>query len=174
MNSPQRQANHTLRPGAHPGLLPRDPAIAPKSYCVLLAHPDLQFCCLLAATLQKDGFRVSTVNSGIEALEWLADSMLGFPERESPDLIVADLNLPGRKGIDLLADMRYADVTIPFILISDKNHKDAAACARKLRWAAVFDGPFDADDFRTAAFVLSRCYRKADGYGKSIAGLQRV
>jgi len=171
MNSLHKQTGARSRPGSRQSPLMRRLAPVGKPYRVLLAHSHLPLRDLLAATLRKDDFRVTAVDNGVEVLDWLADSILGYPERDSPDLIVVELELPGRKGIDLLADLRYAGVAVPFILISDRHHEAAVQCARNLRGTAVFDGPFDADDFRTAAFVLTRWYRKEGSHGKSLIGL---
>jgi len=50
---------------------------------------------LVQYNLEKEGFRVSTVGSGEEALL--------VARRENPNLIVLDLMLPGLSGLDVQA-----------------------------------------------------------------------
>jgi len=73
---------------------------------------------------------------------------------EQPVMIIADINLPGRKGIDLLADLRNSNWKIPFILFAQENEKELAFEARKMGNVLVFESQFDIDDFRTAVFCL--------------------
>ena len=73
-----------------------------------------------------------------------------------PDLVVADICAPGRKGIDILADLRYAGWSTPFILLDPKNRRRLAQDARRIGGAYVFNVPFEPEDFLVAVSYLTR------------------
>ncbi len=62
---------------------------------ILLVDDDPDISTATAALLEKKGFRVSTVESGEDALRLL--------QKEKPSLIVMDYRLPGRNG-DVITD----------------------------------------------------------------------
>jgi CheY-like chemotaxis protein len=141
---------------------------------VVIAHSDPGIRTLLAAVLKKDGYCVFKVTDGIELLEWLADRLLDDKAPGMPDIIVAEINLPGRRGIDILADLRGSGLSTPFIFTVRPEDDAMTANARRLGSVAMFQTPFDIDDFRTSAFYFSpprqallplqdkRCF--SDGY----------
>jgi DNA-binding response OmpR family regulator len=122
---------------------------------VLLAYPYSELRCIAASALRRDGFKVHVVNDGTNVLDWLAEAIIGNSDLVKPNLIIADISLPGRKGIDLLADLRYAGWTTPFILLAKAGESRLVSEAQKLGKVAVFESPFDLDDFRTAVSVLT-------------------
>ncbi len=69
---------------------------------------------LVSLYLQKDGMTVTTASSGEEALE--------IVEKDLPDLIILDLNLPGISGFDFLKRFRKEyKTTIPVIIVSARD-----------------------------------------------------
>jgi len=70
---------------------------------------------LVQYNLEKEGFRVSTVGSGEEALL--------VARRENPNLIVLDLMLPGLSGLDVCKLLKSDDPTrqIPIIMLTAKG-----------------------------------------------------
>jgi len=90
----------------------------------------------LASSLAQDGFLVMAFEDGLDMLDYFGDILLLGAGEILPDLIIAEANLPGRKGIDLLADLRYAGWATPFILITQKNDTRTALDVRKMKAAA--------------------------------------
>jgi two-component system phosphate regulon response regulator PhoB len=70
---------------------------------VLVVDDEPDIAGLVAYHLAKAGYRVSTAADGPEALT--------RARAERPDLVVLDLMLPGRSGLDVLADLRRSDET---------------------------------------------------------------
>jgi DNA-binding response OmpR family regulator len=64
---------------------------------------------VIATYLEKEGYRVSTSADGAEARRLL--------QATQPDLVILDVMLPGRSGLDLLADLRREGDT-PVILLT--------------------------------------------------------
>ncbi|HWV56335.1 MAG TPA: response regulator transcription factor [Longimicrobiales bacterium] len=79
---------------------------------VLVVEDEHDIAALVAYHLTRDGYRVRTVGDGAEALEAVAV--------ELPDLVVLDLMLPGRPGLDVLRELRSRPATehIPVILLT--------------------------------------------------------
>jgi two-component system phosphate regulon response regulator PhoB len=73
----------------------------PQRVLVVDDEPDIAG--LVAYHLAKAGYRVTTAGDGTEAL--------ARARAERPDLVVLDLMLPGRSGLDVLAELRRAEET---------------------------------------------------------------
>ena len=67
---------------------------------------------LVSRLLQSRGYRVTTVNSGAQALQLMADS----PER--PDAIITDMRMPGMSGVQLVETMQRRGIHVPVLFIS--------------------------------------------------------
>jgi DNA-binding response OmpR family regulator len=121
---------------------------------LLIAHTDPQLRSLLASQFGHNGWVVHQFEDGKKLLDWLSDDLLhhGGPGRS--DLIVADVRLPGRKGHELLADLRLAGWSTPFILTTKARSRYPAAKIRKHKRAFVFEAPFEIDDLVTASYYL--------------------
>jgi two-component system phosphate regulon response regulator PhoB len=84
---------------------------------VLVVDDEPDIAALVAYHLAKAGYRVSTAADGGEAL--------ARARAERPDLVVLDLMLPGRSGLDVLAELRRADETkqIGVILLTARKEE---------------------------------------------------
>jgi DNA-binding NtrC family response regulator len=121
---------------------------------VLLAEDDAEMRHMLAAALRRDGCDVVEVCDGRELLHWLTAHRLQDHPDEGLDLLISDVRLPGRGGLDVLAAMRWADWRVPVVLMTGFGDAAAHAEARRLGASAMFDKPFDLDDFRTIVWNL--------------------
>ncbi len=86
----------------------------PRSFEVLVVDDDGEILSLVAKFLRANGFRVHTARSGAEMNEAL--------EHAPIDLIVLDLMLPGRNGLDLCRDLRRTS-SIPVIMLTAKGEE---------------------------------------------------
>lgn len=67
----------------------------------------------LSMGLQEAGYSVSIAPTGEEGLlRWVQASI---------DLVILDLNLPGRDGLEILQAIREKDVTLPVIILSARD-----------------------------------------------------
>jgi two-component system phosphate regulon response regulator PhoB len=84
---------------------------------VLVVDDEPDIAGLVAYHLAKAGYRVTTAGDGTEAL--------ARARAERPDLVVLDLMLPGRSGLDVLADLRRVDETrhIGVILLTARREE---------------------------------------------------
>ena len=87
----------------------------------------------MATLLQHAGFRVVQASDGLAALRAL--------ERERPDAVLSDLEMPHLDGLGLLAAIRrQADLQhLPLIIISAKETDELQAQARALGASGYFN-----------------------------------
>lgn len=89
---------------------------------VLVVDDEPDIAGLVAYHLAKAGYRVTTAGDGTEAL--------ARARAERPDLVVLDLMLPGRSGLDVLADLRRGEETRDMgviLLTARKEEQDRIA-----------------------------------------------
>jgi adenylate cyclase len=81
---------------------------------ILFADDDPGMRALVVINLEAEGFEVTTAEDGFSALE--------KAERLRPDLIVLDVMMPGRDGLDVLQELRKrpAVAAIPVVLLTAK------------------------------------------------------
>ena len=82
---------------------------------ILVVEDELSIFELIRFNLEKEGFSVSGVHRGDEALKETL--------RIHPDLIILDLMLPGISGVDVCKKLRMEDKTreIPVLMVTAKN-----------------------------------------------------
>ncbi len=105
------------------------------------------------ARLTMEGLRDPAVRDAVSVLRD-GDQVLGFLRREPPfeaaprpDLVLLDLNLPRRSGLDVLADIKTDEQlrSIPVVVLSTSNSKqDVNACyARQANCFVTKPGDLD-------------------------------
>jgi two-component system cell cycle sensor histidine kinase/response regulator CckA len=80
------------------------------SGCALLAEDDDDMRRLLTSVLERGGYTVVTATNGREAWERLSE--------QAPDLLVMDVRMPERSGLDVLMALRREGSFVPVVLIS--------------------------------------------------------
>jgi two-component system, NtrC family, nitrogen regulation response regulator NtrX len=78
----------------------------------------------LRGVLEDEGYRVSTVGSGDDALRLVTE--------DSPDVVFLDIWMPKKDGLDTLADLKRARPEAPVIMISGHGTIDTAVKATRL------------------------------------------
>jgi chemotaxis family two-component system response regulator Rcp1 len=95
-----------------------------------------------------EGVRLSTVPDGEQAMAYLRREP-GFEDVATPDLVLLDLNLPRKSGLEVLEEVR-ADPrlkTIPVIVLTSSSaERDVLACYERGANAFVVK-PQGLDDF---------------------------
>ncbi|MCH7600037.1 MAG: sigma-54-dependent Fis family transcriptional regulator [Myxococcales bacterium] len=87
--------------------------------------------------LLKSEFTVATAADVESALQTLSE--------RTPDLIILDLVMPGRGGLDLLRELRDRRVKVPVVVLTATNTIDAAVAAMKEGAADFITKPFELD-----------------------------
>jgi DNA-binding response OmpR family regulator len=117
---PHRKGHHarprTIRPKAEEAQPAAEGAAATSSAtrrkCVLVVEDNATIGGLLVALLREEGYRALRAWDGREAMKMARD--------RKPDLIVLDLSLPYRDGVDVLRDLRANEDTVdaPIVVVS--------------------------------------------------------
>jgi DNA-binding NtrC family response regulator len=72
----------------------------------------------LSIMLTKDGYEVTAVDDGTKALEAF--------DRESYDVVLSDIKMPGLSGIELLSSLRARDPSVPIVMMTAYAALDTA------------------------------------------------
>ena len=79
---------------------------------ILIVDDDLNICELLRLYIEKDGYSTVVANDGIEAIK-------KFKE-ENPALVLLDLMLPGKDGLEVCREIRK-ESNCPIIMLTAKG-----------------------------------------------------
>ena len=91
---------------------------------ILIVEDDITYGMMLKTWLGKKGFQVASVSSIARAQKHL--------ETEGADLILSDLRLPDKDGIDLLKWLGEQGLSIPLIMMTSYADIQSAVQAMKL------------------------------------------
>src|SRR5688500_15661796 len=100
---------------------------------VLIADDDLDLLGLIAFTLTQAGYLVVRAGDGSTALQAF--------DRESPDLVVLDINMPGLSGFQVLQTLRGRS-QVPIIMLTARGEEEELVKALEI----------GADDYLTKPF----------------------
>ncbi len=88
-----------------------------------------------------------------------AEELLEVVEKESFDLIISDLMLPGLTGLDLLDRLHAKGISTPFVLITGYASLDTAIDAVNRGAFSYIKKPFNIEEIR---FVVNRLRQRHD------------
>jgi DNA-binding response OmpR family regulator len=131
----------------------REPEAQP--FRILIAEDDRELRKLVASTVLEEGRKVTEVPDGARLLERLADDVLRGQARGSFDLVISDIRMPLRSGLQVLGGLRAAGWTTPMILMTSFGDVETHAAAERLG-AVLLDKPFDLDYLRRLVFEHER------------------
>lgn len=121
---------------------------------ILIVDDEASLRTLVRANLEVDGLEVSEAVDGIEAMRMLAESQ--------PDLILLDIMMPGKDGIEVLEDLA-ADKKlkgIPVILLTAKGEQEDLEKGAALGARGHITKPFDPEQMvRTVKAALGMIRR---------------
>lgn len=111
---------------------------------ILVVEDDEQLQSALTHALSQHGYAVTVARDGYEGLERM--------EREVPWLVLTDLNLPGKGGMEFLREVRSQGYHMPVVVMTAYGGVDAAVEALK----------YGATDFLQKPFPLDRLEKLID------------
>jgi two-component system OmpR family response regulator len=116
---------------------------------VLVAIDDDRLRNVICETLARARWRVESYADGVALLNALSYRFdhLGSP----PDLIIADVNMPGRSGFDVVEQLRRYDQVTPVIFLTAVADAQTHAAASQLGACRVMEVPFAPSDLRALA-----------------------
>jgi DNA-binding NtrC family response regulator len=110
---------------------------------------DRAICDYMQTLLERDGYQVKTMSDPVGVIDEL--------KREDYHLVVLDLMMPKRDGIEVLRDIRKHDKDLAVVIFTGYPNLDTAVASMKLEAVDYIKKPFNVDEFRD---VISRVMRK--------------
>ncbi|MEQ8272952.1 MAG: response regulator [Deltaproteobacteria bacterium] len=107
-----------------------------------VADDDPEMLALLGDLLEVRGFQVESFLDG-EALAHALRTLVDRRAPRAPDLVVTDVYMPGRTGIDVLAELRNGDWSIPVIVITTGPSVGLVREVHRLGAVELLEKPFD-------------------------------
>jgi two-component system copper resistance phosphate regulon response regulator CusR len=110
---------------------------------IVLVEDNLQLATTISDGLSEDGYTVEVLATAAAAIE------RGL--RRDLDVMVLDLGLPDRDGLEVLRELRAARINVPILVLTARDAVEArvAALARRAagpRWAPATDMPLTMRD----------------------------
>jgi len=122
-----------------------DSAAASQRLRILVAEDDDDTRALLVAGLQHEGHNAVALEDGFELGDYLELSSSQASNELEPDVVLTDLQMPGRSGLEVLREARRQGFTCPFIVVTAYADASLCAAAHSLEPAYVLRKPFDLD-----------------------------
>ncbi|HEY0192530.1 MAG TPA: response regulator transcription factor [Kofleriaceae bacterium] len=119
---------------------------------IVLVEDNQQLATTIADGLTEDGYAVDVVGTAADAIE------RGL--RRDLDLMVLDLGLPDRDGIEVLNDLRAARINVPILVLTARDAVEA-------RVAALHAG---ADDYLVKPFAFDELVARIAALARRAAG----
>jgi two-component system, NtrC family, nitrogen regulation response regulator NtrX len=109
----------------------------PRKAHLLLVDDDPNTLASLSRAFRLAGHEATVCDSGARALELL--------RTETFDVILSDVVMPGKSGLELLEDIKHAGVKTPIVLISGQANIEMAVRATKLGALDFLEKPLSTD-----------------------------
>jgi two-component system, response regulator, stage 0 sporulation protein F len=97
---------------------------------------------LLTEVFNSEGYRTFQASNGKLALDIVS--------KESPDLVLLDMKIPGMDGLEILKHIKKMNPDIKVIMMTAYGELDMIKEATDLGALKHFTKPFDIDELRTA------------------------
>ncbi len=122
---------------------------------ILIVEDEARIAAFLARAFEAEGFTVELAGNGDDGVVRALEG--------SPELVILDLMLPGRDGLDALAELHDRRPDLPVLILSARS--DLATKLRGFELGAVdyVAKPFSLDELLARARVQLRRAREGDG-----------
>ncbi|MCL5282823.1 MAG: response regulator [Planctomycetes bacterium] len=138
----------------------------PRAARVVFVDDEPKVCSIVRKTLQRAGAEVYCFSNAQDCLKHLAKARC--------DLLITDVRMPGRDGMDLLAEVREQLPWIPVLIVTGYADVPLAVQAMKAGAADFVEKPLDRDSFLQAVDrLLQRNARPAAFLEDSLTRAER-
>ena len=127
------------------------------SRSILLIEDEPGLVLTLKDRLTREGYEVDSAQDGNQGL---ASAMRG-----QADLIILDLMLPGRSGLDICRDLRQKGIETPILMLTARGQTVDKVLGLKLGADDYMTKPFEMPELLARVEVLMRRNRNAPGAG---------
>jgi len=116
---------------------------------ILIVDDDRAICDYMQTLLERDGYLVKTLSD--------PTNVTAEVKKEDYHLVILDLMMPKRDGIEVLREIRKHDKDIAVVIFTGYPNLDTAVASMKLDAVDYIKKPFNVDEFRA---VIARVMRK--------------
>ncbi len=109
---------------------------------VLIVDDQYGIRVLLYEVFGKEGYETFQAANGREALDIVT--------KQSPELVILDMKIPGMDGLEILKEIKKIDKEIKVIMMTAYGELDMIKEATELGAITHFTKPFDIDELRLA------------------------
>ncbi|MFC5466469.1 response regulator [Lederbergia graminis] len=109
---------------------------------VLIVDDQFGIRVLLNEILQREGYDLYQAANGLQAL--------AITKKQSPDLVLLDMKIPGMDGLEILEEMKKINPDIRVIIMTAYGELEMIEASKELGALAHFSKPFDIDEIRRA------------------------
>ena len=106
---------------------------------ILVADDESSIRRNVADLLSPLGYRVIVAKNGLEAIEKF--------EKEKPQLVILDINMPNKNGMEVLKEIKEMNKEVPVILFTAFGTSERTINAMKSGAYDYIEKPFDLDEF---------------------------
>ena len=129
-----------------------------KQIRILAVDDDQDFCSLLAKKLEKKGALVSCLFDSLSITKKVIEM--------NPDIILLDVMLPDKSGIDILTDIRKTKHNTPVIMISNRDDSKMVVAAMKAGASDYIPKTASDEELWEKVKKLSEIQTQKDAVGK--------
>ncbi|MGQ0508383.1 MAG: response regulator [Myxococcaceae bacterium] len=97
----------------------------------------------IAGLLREEGMAIVELEDGLEVSDYLELALGSGAVLDPPSLIVCDVVLEGRTGIEILLEIRGSGVPIPVLLVQGEDQSTLIDSAEQLGAATLFSAKLD-------------------------------
>src|SRR5215472_6042104 len=133
---------------------------------ILLVEDEKALRTTLSDRLRMEGYVVETASDGLEGVEMATNQPF--------DLIILDLMLPRRSGLDVCRDIRHAGMATPILMLTVRNETLDKVVGLRLGADDYMTKPFEASELIARVEALLRRVPIHSGQGSYEFGPIRV
>ncbi len=107
---------------------------------ILIVDDELGIRNLLSRVLKSEGYDIRTAENGDEAIAQAREDF--------PDLVLCDIKMPGKDGIETLSELKKFSENIEVIMLTAHSTVESAVAAMKNGAADYIKKPFDVEELK--------------------------
>ena len=112
---------------------------------IAIADDEAMVCVVIQDAIRYDDIGLELTGIANDGL-----ALLDIIDREKPDIVITDINMPGISGIDLIREVRQRNIKCRFIIVSGYSQFEYARNALKYQVDDYLLKPIDKDELNDA------------------------